>query len=207
MATQLQLRRGTTTDHTSFTGAVGEVTVDTTKDVLVVHDGTTAGGFPQAARANADGTISLIKKDGTSAGSINSSGLFNNTLTSTNTDQALTAAQGKVLNDNKVNKTETFSSTSSSSDVTASRVLNTTYTNSSGKPKYVTVKCTRSGVVDYQGDAYMIVNGDEVGRQTATTGYGKNQAVYSTVSYMVLSGQSYSVGVTNSMTIVSWWEI
>ena len=99
MATQLQLRRGTTTEHTSFTGAVGEVTVDTTKDVLVVHDGATAGGFPQAARANADGTISLIKKDGTGAGSINSSGLFNNTLTSTNTDQALTAAQGKVLND------------------------------------------------------------------------------------------------------------
>lgn len=105
MATQLQLRRGTTTDHTSFTGAVGEVTVDTTKDVLVVHDGATVGGFPQAAKANADGTISLIKKDGTSAGSINSSGLFNNTLTSTNTDQALTAAQGKVLQDAKLDKT------------------------------------------------------------------------------------------------------
>jgi hypothetical protein len=104
MATQLQLRRGTTTEHTSFTGAVGEVTVDTTKDVLVVHDGATAGGFPQAAKANADGTISLIKKDGTSAGSINSSGLFNNTLTSTSTDQALTAAQGKVLQDAKLDK-------------------------------------------------------------------------------------------------------
>ena len=76
MATQLQLRRGTTTEYTSFTGAVGEVTVDTTKDVLVVHDGTTAGGFPQAARANADGTISLIKKDGTIAGIINEAGLL-----------------------------------------------------------------------------------------------------------------------------------
>ena len=75
MATQLQLRRGTTTEHNTFTGAVGEVTVDTTKNVLVVHNGTTAGGFPQAAIANADGTISLIKKDGTSAGSINSGGL------------------------------------------------------------------------------------------------------------------------------------
>ena len=96
---------------------------------------------------------------------------------------------------------------SSASNVTGSRVLNTTYTNSSGKPKYVAVKCTRSGVADYQGDAYMIVGGNEVVRQTATTGYGKNQQVYSTVSYMVLSGQSYSVGVTNSMTIASWWEI
>ncbi len=48
MATILQLRRGTTVQHSTFTGAVGEVTVDTTKDTVVVHDGTTAGGFPLA---------------------------------------------------------------------------------------------------------------------------------------------------------------
>lgn len=99
MAKRLQLRRGTTTEHDTFTGAVGEVSVDTDKEVLVVHDGVTVGGFPVAARANANGTISLIKKDGTSAGSVNATGLFNNTLTSTTTDQALTAAQGKVLKD------------------------------------------------------------------------------------------------------------
>ena len=105
MATRLQLRKGTTTEHSTFVGAVGEVTVDTTKKTLVLHDGVTAGGFPVASRANSDGTISLIKKDGTSAGIINKEGLFNNTLTSTATDQALTAAQGKVLNDNKLDKT------------------------------------------------------------------------------------------------------
>ena len=99
MAIQIQLRQGTTTEPNTFKGAVGEVTVDTTKDVPVVHDGVTVGGHPVAARANADGTISLIKKDGTSAGTINALGLFNNTLTSTNTNQALTAAQGKVLKD------------------------------------------------------------------------------------------------------------
>jgi len=104
MALQFQLRRGTTAETKSFTGAVGEVTVDTTKDVVVVHDGVTIGGFPVAARANADGTISLIKKDGTSAGEINASGLFNNTLTSTNTNQAATAAQAKILNDGKLDK-------------------------------------------------------------------------------------------------------
>ena len=65
MAIQIQLRQGTTTEHNTFTGAVGEVTVDTTKDTLVVHDGVTVGGHPVAARAEADGTISLIKKDGT----------------------------------------------------------------------------------------------------------------------------------------------
>tara|TARA_Y100000758_G_scaffold269067_1_gene210373 strand:+ start:726 stop:1781 length:1056 start_codon:yes stop_codon:yes gene_type:complete len=46
MAKLLQLRGGTTSQHSSFTGAVREVTVDTDKDVLVVHDGSTAGGFP-----------------------------------------------------------------------------------------------------------------------------------------------------------------
>ena len=46
MPRQVQLRRGTTAEHSTFTGAVGEVTVDTDKDVVVVHDGSTAGGFP-----------------------------------------------------------------------------------------------------------------------------------------------------------------
>jgi len=46
MAKLLKLRRGTTSDHSSFTGAEGECTVDTTKDTLVVHDGSTAAGRP-----------------------------------------------------------------------------------------------------------------------------------------------------------------
>lgn len=41
-----QRRRGTTAQHASFTGLLGELTVDTDKDVVVVHDGSTAGGFP-----------------------------------------------------------------------------------------------------------------------------------------------------------------
>jgi len=41
---QVQFRRGTTSQHSSFTGATGEVTVDTDLDTLRVHDGSTAGG-------------------------------------------------------------------------------------------------------------------------------------------------------------------
>ena len=44
MAKLLKLRRGTTTQHASFTGAEGELTIDTTKDTAVVHDGSQAGG-------------------------------------------------------------------------------------------------------------------------------------------------------------------
>lgn len=48
MATQIQHRRGSTAQHATFTGAIGEITVDTTKKVAVVHDGSTAGGVPLA---------------------------------------------------------------------------------------------------------------------------------------------------------------
>ncbi len=46
MSKQVRFRRGTTAQHASFTGVQGEITVDTDKDVPVVHNGTTAGGIP-----------------------------------------------------------------------------------------------------------------------------------------------------------------
>jgi hypothetical protein len=46
MAKQVQLRRGTTAELSSVTGAEGEVIADTTKDTLTYHDGYTAGGIP-----------------------------------------------------------------------------------------------------------------------------------------------------------------
>ena len=59
MAKLLKLRRGTTSQHSSFTGAEGEVTVDTTKDTIVVHDGSTAGGHPLAKEGSASTTITV----------------------------------------------------------------------------------------------------------------------------------------------------
>ena len=53
MATRIRFRRGTTTQHASFTGAAAEVTVNTSKDTLVVHDGSTQGGF-EMLRADFD---------------------------------------------------------------------------------------------------------------------------------------------------------
>jgi hypothetical protein len=50
--TTLQLRRGTSADNATFTGAAGEVIVNTTTNSLVVHDGTTVGGFAQASLAS-----------------------------------------------------------------------------------------------------------------------------------------------------------
>jgi len=44
MSTQVQFRRGTTTQNNAFTGAQGELSVDTDLKTLRLHDGTTAGG-------------------------------------------------------------------------------------------------------------------------------------------------------------------
>ena len=52
MSFAIQLRRGTTAEHSTFTGLLGEVTVDTDKDTIVVHDGSTAGGIPLAKEAD-----------------------------------------------------------------------------------------------------------------------------------------------------------
>ena len=60
MAKQLQIRGGTTAQHSTFTGAVREITVDTDKDVIVVHDGTTVGGFPLAKQTSVDSKVAKV---------------------------------------------------------------------------------------------------------------------------------------------------
>ena len=59
MPDQLQLRGGTTSEHSSFTGAAREVTVDTTKKTLVVHDGSQAGGTPLMKESGATAASSV----------------------------------------------------------------------------------------------------------------------------------------------------
>ena len=48
MSVEIKRRRGTTEEHAYFKGAVGEITIDTTKNTVVVHDGKTLGGHPLA---------------------------------------------------------------------------------------------------------------------------------------------------------------
>ena len=44
MSTTLLLKRGNTSQTSTFTGLSGEITIDTDKNTIVVHDGSTAGG-------------------------------------------------------------------------------------------------------------------------------------------------------------------
>lgn len=68
MSTAVQLRRGTTVQHSTFTGAEGEITVDTTKETAVVHDGATAGGFPLLKEAAIGVSVQAYDADLTTLG-------------------------------------------------------------------------------------------------------------------------------------------
>ena len=67
MAKQVQFRRGTTSQHSTFTGAVGEITVDTDKDTVVVHDGSTAGGVPLAKSSELSAKVESLADLGVTA--------------------------------------------------------------------------------------------------------------------------------------------
>ena len=102
MATILQLRRGTTTQHNTFTGAVGEVTVDTTKDTVVVHDGTTAGGKPLATEAYV--TSAIQTKDNSDEITEGSTNLY---FTNTRARAAFSASTGISITSGAISSTIT----------------------------------------------------------------------------------------------------
>ena len=62
MATQVQFRRGTSSQTETFIGALGEITVDTSLSTAVIHDGVTAGGK------------SLLRSDGSNSELITGTG-------------------------------------------------------------------------------------------------------------------------------------
>jgi hypothetical protein len=97
MATILQLRRGTTVQHSTFAGANGEVTVDTTKDTIVVHDGTTAGGSPLATEAYV--TSQLSAADNTDEITEGSTNLY---FTTARARSAISAGTGISITDGSV---------------------------------------------------------------------------------------------------------
>ena len=94
MPTQVQFRRGTTTQNNSFTGAVGELSVDTTLKVLRVHDGSTAGG---QALVGETATQTLTNKTLTSP-TINGANLNNSTFTGSATFTGVGTFTGATFN-------------------------------------------------------------------------------------------------------------
>lgn len=92
MPTQVQFRRGTSTENNSFTGAAGELSVDTTNYTLRIHDGSTAGGHVQA---KADLSNITGDTDDVSEGSTNL--YYTNARVDAEIDSYLSAGTGITL--------------------------------------------------------------------------------------------------------------
>ena len=88
MSTAIQRRRGTTAQHATFTGLAGETTVDTDKNTVVVHNGSTAGGFP------------LLKENFSNApdGAVTTAKLANESVTVPKIEASVTARFGLLRN-------------------------------------------------------------------------------------------------------------
>ena len=101
MSTQVQYRRGTGAQNNSFTGALAEITVDTTNGTLRVHNGITAGGSNIATVAYVDNAISALSADSISNGTSNVKVLSSggNVAVTVGGSGVVTFASAGILND------------------------------------------------------------------------------------------------------------
>ncbi len=74
MARQIQIRRGTAAEHAEFTGAIGEITMDTTNKTLRIHDGETLGGMALAKEDEVNDKILGLLPDYTNSVVVHTSG-------------------------------------------------------------------------------------------------------------------------------------
>jgi len=148
MSTQIQRRRGTTTEHNTFTGVEGELTVDTTKDTVVVHDGATTGGRPLLREDQANLPTSVtngisvpsannvaISTNGTGRLFVDASGNVGVGAASPSTLLTLAGSNDGSTNNNTLRFVDTDSSSSG--------------TQESGRIEFFTSDSTQSGVHSY----------------------------------------------------------
>jgi hypothetical protein len=101
MAKLVKRRRGTTTEHTVFTGSEGEITIDLDKETVVVHNGILAGGYPLAREdlsnvslTNLIGVTQLNLSDGTNGQVLRTNG--SGTISFGTIDTSTTSVGGDI---------------------------------------------------------------------------------------------------------------
>jgi len=99
MSVQVKLRRGTANQHSSFTGAIGEVTVDMTHDTLRIHDGVKVGGhrlakYSELSEANTISNGMEIVLSSPSDTDLVTNGAYKNFTTETKVTDAIDILNG-----------------------------------------------------------------------------------------------------------------
>jgi trimeric autotransporter adhesin len=144
MASQIQYRRGTNAQNAAFTGALAEITVDTTNGTLRVHDGITVGGSNIATVAYVNSQVSSASSiaNGTSSVAVIASGgniranvggsTITNTYSSGLAVTGLISATGTVTAASVVGGVITGSSVSVTGTVNGTTLTGTSLTVSTG---------------------------------------------------------------------------
>lgn len=188
---------GAATGSFNFDGSKGESCV-----LTLANSGAEAGTYGTTLKipvitVNAKGLITTATTQDIPSASTSAKGLvqLNDTLTSTSTTQALTAAQGKVLNDQAFGVGQTWQ------DVSGSRSKNVTYTNTTGKPINVAVIAGHS---DSDGGLQALVGGVTVeelyGEAPGGNGYWKG-----TLNFTVPHSSTYRI--EGGSNVLRWVEL
>lgn len=160
---------------------------DVSEQQIPIVDDLTTGGSAKLLSAEQGKLLQANKLDKTA---------LNNTLTSTSTVQALTAAQGKALNDKLIGVGQSWQ------NVTEIRFKNTTYINSTSKP----IEVAASFPDTNSGSPFLsvIVGGVTIIEESYDTG----TTIGSTnVSFIVPPGATYSINLTSIGLISRWSEL
>ena len=203
MATQIQWRRGNTAQTSTFTGAVAEITVDTDKKTIVVHDGSTSGGIPLALETQMTANAAII----TSAfGKANSANVLaqaaydaaNTKVSSTGTTTTLFTVTGNVTvtaNTTTSNLSATGATSLAATTVTGNLTVtaNTTTSNLSATGATSLAATTVTGALTVTANA-TVGNLSVTGASVLT---GNTTTSNLTVSSVLVYG---GVGLTNAVT-------
>ena len=177
MSTQIQRRRGTTVQHSSFTGALGETTIDTDKEVVVVHDGVQVGGYPLMRENASNSALALgsaatpsLKFTGDTNTGIYSPGADQVAITTGGTGRLFIDSSGRLLAGTSTARSNFFGTTLSSltqiegtGGSTARGSLSVLNNDVSNNPPYVLLG--RSGAATLGSNA-AVVSGSRLGTLT-----------------------------------------
>jgi len=181
MATQVQFRRGTTSQNNAFTGAIGEITYDTQVKTLRLHDGTTAGGGSTLVTLAASQT--LTNK------TMSTSSVWNGTvigLAYGGTGTSITAAAGAVA-------FSTSSGITVNSPGTSGQLLQSAGT---GTPIWVNASSLTAGSTTNATNAVNIAGG--------SAGYLVYQTDTNTTGFIAPGTSGYLLKSTGASTAPTW---
>jgi hypothetical protein len=198
MATQIQYRRGTNAQNAAFTGALAEITVDTTNGTLRVHDGITAGGSNIATVAYVAAQIGALSSNSISSGTSNVRVFANGNVTTSvaGTDNVLNVTSTGILITGLVSATGNVSG--GNLNVTGNIVDTGALGINTGSNGNITLNAGSGFIIASSG----ILNGQAngVGNIGNATGYFNTvfakatSAQYADLAEMYVADQSYEPG-------------